>query len=63
MFPAIGVAVLEGKPGTPVAGCKDQYFLCKHHKDQIDTEGWANVRIVGWESFPEIATLSSKGHF
>lgn len=56
-FPAIGVATLKGKPGTPVAGELSQYFLCDYHKQQIENKSWGNVELLGWEPLPQVDPL------
>ena len=56
--PAIGVANLEGVPGTATAGTAGSYPLCFHHIEQIRSGNWDRVKLLGWEEFPhEIVDL------
>ena len=55
--PAIGIANLAGKPGTPTAGTQGTYPLCAHHYSEAAEDRWGNVVLEGWEPFPENAQL------
>lgn len=62
-FPAIGVALLSGKMGTPVAGERKQYFLCEYHLGQARGGEWNNVLLEGWEPFnPEEPEVDQTPH-
>ena len=50
--PAIGVANLEGMPGTTTAGESGSFPLCFHHIEQIRSGNWDRVKLLGWEAFP-----------
>ena len=55
--PPIGIANLRGKAGSVVAGVDKVGPLCRFHYNEIATNRWVNVTLIGWEEFPNVDTI------
>ena len=40
---AVGLAIMEGKPGTPAEGAKNSYPLCAYHLKEVQDGKWTNA--------------------